>query len=55
MANKEATVALSRVARIILHAVVDFGGRFGRSLFTDVLLGSQHEQLIEWRCGQAKA
>jgi len=40
---------------MILQAVVDFGGRFGRGIITDVLLGSQRKQIIAWRLDQSKA
>jgi ATP-dependent DNA helicase RecQ len=53
--GEQASVASNRVARMILQAVVDFGGRFGRGIITDVLLGSQRKQIIEWRLDQTKA
>jgi ATP-dependent DNA helicase RecQ len=53
--DTQATVASNRVARMILQAVIDFGGRFGRGIITDVLLGSQRKRIIEWRLNQAKA
>ena len=40
---------------MILQAVVDFGGRFGRGIITDVLCGSRRKQIIEWRLDQTKA
>jgi ATP-dependent DNA helicase RecQ len=40
---------------MILQAVVDFGGRFGRGIITDVLLRSQRKQIIEWRLDRTKA
>ena len=49
-----ATVESDRVARMILQAVVDFGGRLGRGIIGDVLLGSQRKQIIEWRLERAK-
>ena len=39
---------------MILQTAVDFGGRFGRGIVTDVLLGSQRKQIIEWRLEQTK-
>ena len=53
--DEQATVTSNRVARMILQAVVDFGGRFGRGIITDVLLGSRRKQIIEWRLDQTKA
>jgi ATP-dependent DNA helicase RecQ len=50
-----ATVESDRVARTILQAVADFGGRLGRGIISDVLLGSQRKQIIEWRLDRAKA
>jgi ATP-dependent DNA helicase RecQ len=50
-----ATVESDRVARIILQAVADFGGRLGRGIISDVLLGSQRKQMVEWRLDRAKA
>jgi ATP-dependent DNA helicase RecQ len=52
---EQATVVSNRVARMILQAVIDFGGRFGRGIITDVLLGSQRKRILEWRLNQAKA
>ena len=53
--DEQATATSDRVARMILQAVVDFGGRFGRGIITDVLLGSRRKQIIEWRLDQTKA
>jgi ATP-dependent DNA helicase RecQ len=53
--DEEATVTSNHVARMILQAAVDFGGRFGRGIITDVLLGSQRKQIIEWRLEGTKA
>src|SRR5882724_3490823 len=53
--DAQATVTSNRVVRMILQAVVDFGGRFGRGIITDVMLGSQRKQIIEWRLDQSKA
>jgi ATP-dependent DNA helicase RecQ len=50
-----ATDESDRVARMILQAVADFGGRLGRGIISDVLLGSQRKQIIEWRLDRAKA
>ena len=50
-----ATVESDQVARVILRAAVDFGGRLGRGMIGDVLLGSQRKQIIEWRLNRAKA
>jgi ATP-dependent DNA helicase RecQ len=50
-----ATVESDRVARTILQAVADFGGRLGRGIISDVLLGSQRKQILAWRLDQAKA
>jgi ATP-dependent DNA helicase RecQ len=50
-----ATVESDRVARTILQAVTDFGGRLGRGIISDVLLGSRRKQIIEWRLDRAKA
>ena len=52
---EQPTVASDCVARMLLQAVDDFGGRFGRGIITDVLLGSQRKQIIEWRLDRAKA
>jgi ATP-dependent DNA helicase RecQ len=53
--DEHATVTSNLVARTILQAAVDFGGRFGRGIITDVLLGSRRKQIIEWRLDQTKA
>jgi superfamily II DNA helicase RecQ len=53
--DEQAIVASDRVARMILQAVVDFGGRLDRGILTDVLLGSQRQQTIKWRLDQTKA
>ncbi len=53
--DEQATAPSNRVARMILQAVVDFGGRFGRGIITDVLCGSRRKQIIEWRLDQTKA
>ena len=50
-----ATVDSDRVARTILRAVAAFGGRLGRGIIGDVLLGSQRKQIVEWRLDRAKA
>jgi ATP-dependent DNA helicase RecQ len=55
VADAQATVDSNRVARMILQAVADFGGRFGRGIIADVLLGSQRKQIIEWRLDGARA
>jgi ATP-dependent DNA helicase RecQ len=52
---EQPTVASDCVARTLLQAVDDFGGRFGRGIITDVLLGSQRKQIIEWRLDRARA
>ncbi|HXH08582.1 MAG TPA: ATP-dependent DNA helicase RecQ [Alphaproteobacteria bacterium] len=51
----EATAESDRVVRVILQAVADFGGRLGRGMIGDVLLGSKRKQLIEWRLDRSKA
>ena len=43
----EATEASDRVARIILQAAVDFGGRLGRGTIADVLAGSKRRRILE--------
>jgi ATP-dependent DNA helicase RecQ len=53
--DEHATVASNLVARMILQAAVDFGGRFGRGIITDMLLGSRRKQIVEWRLDQTKA
>jgi ATP-dependent DNA helicase RecQ len=53
-ATAHATAESDRVARAILQAVADFGGRLGRGMIGDVLLGSKRKQLIEWRLDRAK-
>ena len=53
--HEQATVDSNRVARMILQAALDFNGRFGRGIITDVLLGSQRKQIITSRLDQAKA
>jgi ATP-dependent DNA helicase RecQ len=53
--DEQATASSDRVARMILQTVADFGGRFGRGIITDVLLGSRRQQIIEWRLDQTKA
>jgi ATP-dependent DNA helicase RecQ len=55
VADAQATVDSNRVARRILQAVADFGGRFGRGIIADVLLGSQRKQIIEWRLERTRA
>ncbi len=50
-----ATVESDRVARTILQAVADFGGRLGRGIVSDVLLGSKRKQILAWRLDRAKA
>jgi ATP-dependent DNA helicase RecQ len=54
-AERRATPASDQVARAILRAVADFGGRLGRGTVGDVLLGSQRQQIIAWRLDRAKA
>jgi ATP-dependent DNA helicase RecQ len=44
-----ATGESDRVARAILQAAAEFGGRLGRGIIADVLLGSQRKQIIAWR------
>jgi ATP-dependent DNA helicase RecQ len=51
----QATDDSNRVARTILQAVADFGGRFGRGIIADVLLGSQRKQILESRLDRARA
>ena len=53
--DAQATVDSNRVARMILQTVLDFGGRFGRGIIADVLLGSQRKQIIEWGLDRTKA
>jgi ATP-dependent DNA helicase RecQ len=55
IATGHATVDSDRVARTILRAVAAFGGRLGRGIISDVLLGSQRKQIVEWRLDRAKA
>jgi ATP-dependent DNA helicase RecQ len=51
----QSTLESDRVARMILHAVADFGGRLGRGVISDVLLGSQRKQIIAWRLDRRTA
>jgi ATP-dependent DNA helicase RecQ len=51
----QATVDSDRVARVILQGVADFGGRLGRGMISDILLGSKRKQIVEWRLDRAKA
>ena len=51
----QATVESDRVARVILQAAADFGGRLGRGIISDVLLGSQRKQIIAWRLDRRNA
>jgi ATP-dependent DNA helicase RecQ len=50
-----ATVESDRVARIILQAASDFGGRLGRTLIADVLLGSTRKKIVELGLDRAAA
>jgi ATP-dependent DNA helicase RecQ len=51
----QATVESDRVARLILQAAAEFGGRLGRGVISDVLLGSQRKQILAWRLDRRKA
>jgi len=51
----QATVESDRVARTILRAAADFGGRLGRGVISDVLLGSQRKQIVAWRLDRRSA
>jgi ATP-dependent DNA helicase RecQ len=51
----QATGESDRVARAILQAAADFGGRLGRGIIGDVLLGSQRKQIIAWRLDRRKS
>jgi len=53
--SSPATVTSDRVARVILRAVAGFGGRLGRGIIADVLLGSQRKQVMAWRLDRAEA
>jgi ATP-dependent DNA helicase RecQ len=50
----QATDESDRVARAILQAAAEFGGRLGRGIISDVLLGSQRKQVIAWRLDRRK-
>ena len=50
----QATEESDRVARIILQAADDFGGRLGRSLIADVLGGSKAKRLTERKLDRAR-
>jgi ATP-dependent DNA helicase RecQ len=47
-----ASEASDRVARIILQTVAEFGGRLGRVMIADVLIGSKRKKIIEWKLDQ---
>ncbi len=49
-----ATAESDRVARAILQAASDFGGRLGRTLIRDMLLGSKRKQILEWKLDRAE-
>jgi ATP-dependent DNA helicase RecQ len=49
----EATEASNRVARVILQAAADFGGRLGRQLIADVLAGSKRKRIAELKLEQS--
>ena len=53
-ANFQATAESDRVARIILQAADDFGGRIGRSLIADVLGGSKAKRITERNLDRAR-
>ena len=48
-ASAEGTPDSDRIARIILSATQSFGGRFGRILIKDILLGSRRKKIHELR------
>jgi ATP-dependent DNA helicase RecQ len=50
----EATRETDRVARIILEAAVETGGRVGRSLVADMLAGSRRKKILERGLDKAK-
>jgi len=50
-----ATAESDRVARAILQAVVDLGGRLGRTTIRDVLLESKSKRILEWGLDRAEA
>jgi ATP-dependent DNA helicase RecQ len=50
----QATAESDRVARIILQAADDFGGRIGRSLIADVLGGSKAKRITERNLNRAR-
>jgi ATP-dependent DNA helicase RecQ len=50
----QATEESDRVARIILQAADDFGGRLGRSLIADVLSGSKAKRITERNLDRAR-
>ncbi len=54
IAQFQATEESDRVARIILQAADDFGGRIGRSLIADVLGGSKAKRLTERNLDRAR-
>ncbi|HEX4947349.1 MAG TPA: HRDC domain-containing protein, partial [Blastocatellia bacterium] len=53
-AQFQATEESDRVARIILQAADDFGGRIGRSLIADVLGGSKAKKITERNLDRAR-
>ncbi|MBI3329848.1 MAG: HRDC domain-containing protein, partial [Nitrospinae bacterium] len=50
-----ATAESDRVARLMLQAVADLGGRLGQRAIRDVLLGSHRKQIVEWKLDRAEA
>jgi ATP-dependent DNA helicase RecQ len=50
-----ATPESDNVVRIILKAVCDFGGRLGRTMISNTLLGSKRKNILSLRLNRAKA
>lgn len=53
--TKKATTESDRVARIILQAVYDFGGRLGRTTISNTLLGSKSKNIIRLKLNLDRA
>lgn len=49
-----ATTESNRIARVILQTISDLGGRLGRTIIRDVLLGSKRKKLLEWELDQVE-
>jgi ATP-dependent DNA helicase RecQ len=53
--TEEGTPASDRVARTILEAAKDFGGRLGRTVIADVLAGSKRKQILNANLDRARS